>query len=175
MQNTITLVTILTDNVPRLVAFYRDVMGIEVEGDSGDYVEFKMKGVRFAICDKQELVKATAHESFTEPKSGQSFEFAFPVNTPEEVDAMFVSIVEKGAECLGANGRPFLPIRTAISMSYLPRFRRILMGKMNKAWHEKNRLPKNTTLDERIAWHKSHAANCACRPIPPKIQQLIDK
>jgi hypothetical protein len=30
-------------------------------------------------------------------------------------------------------------------------------------------MPRNATLDQRIAWHVGHAAACACRPIPEKL------
>lgn len=40
---------------------------------------------------------------------------------------------------------------------------------MNAAWHAANPMPRNATLDQRIAWHVSHAAACACRPIPEKL------
>ncbi|HEX6977084.1 MAG TPA: hypothetical protein VF185_01830 [Patescibacteria group bacterium] len=46
---------------------------------------------------------------------------------------------------------------------------------INKNWHLKNKMPKNPTIKERIKWHISHAKNCDCRPIPPKLQELIDK
>ncbi len=39
---------------------------------------------------------------------------------------------------------------------------------INKAWREKNRIPKNPTLTQRIKWHIEHQANCNCRPIPTK-------
>jgi len=41
---------------------------------------------------------------------------------------------------------------------------------INKAWHEKNRMPKNPTLAQRIKWHIEHQANCNCRPIPKKLE-----
>lgn len=37
------------------------------------------------------------------------------------------------------------------------------MGKANKSWHEQNRMPKNATLQQRIAWHVAHAKACRCR------------
>jgi len=40
---------------------------------------------------------------------------------------------------------------------------------MNKAWHAKNAMPKNATLDERVAWHKRHAEACTCRQMPASI------
>ena len=47
------------------------------------------------------------------------------------------------------------------------------MGKTNRAWHEANRVPKNPTPAQRIAWHKAHAENCACRPIPEGVLALM--
>jgi len=41
--------------------------------------------------------------------------------------------------------------------------------KINSEWHRANRLQRNATLDERIAWHLKHEANCACRPMPKGI------
>lgn len=45
--------------------------------------------------------------------------------------------------------------------------------KINKAWHEKNRMPKNATLEQRIAWHQEHQKHCQCRPIPEKLLHSI--
>jgi hypothetical protein len=47
--------------------------------------------------------------------------------------------------------------------------------KINAAWHRKNPMPKNPTLDQRIQWHISHAKNCGCREIPKKIKMEIEK
>ena len=45
---------------------------------------------------------------------------------------------------------------------------------MNASWHRKHPMPKNPTVNQRIAWHVEHAKHCACRPIPPKLQQEIN-
>lgn len=34
-------------------------------------------------------------------------------------------------------------------------------------------MPKNPTLNQRIQWHVDHARECACRPIPRKIQAIL--
>jgi len=49
------------------------------------------------------------------------------------------------------------------------------MGKMNKQWHAKNRMPKNPTLDQRIEWHLDHSRNCARRDAPQEIALEIKK
>jgi hypothetical protein len=48
-----------------------------------------------------------------------------------------------------------------------------LMTKTNRLWHERNRMPKNPTTQQRIDWHVAHAANCACRPIPQGLAALM--
>ncbi|MBN1618018.1 hypothetical protein JW887_01585 [Candidatus Dojkabacteria bacterium] len=40
---------------------------------------------------------------------------------------------------------------------------------LNKAWHLKNKMPKNPTIEQRIKWHQEHAKNCSCRGIPEKL------
>jgi hypothetical protein len=47
--------------------------------------------------------------------------------------------------------------------------------KINKEWHEKHKMPKNPTTETRIKWHQEHQKNCACRPIPKKMQEIIKK
>ena len=43
---------------------------------------------------------------------------------------------------------------------------------MNKAWHERNRMPKNPTTEQRLAWHIQHERNCDCRPMPESLKKL---
>lgn len=47
------------------------------------------------------------------------------------------------------------------------------MSPINKEWHELNRMPKNASSDQRIAWHLEHSKQCACRPIPKGVLALI--
>jgi hypothetical protein len=49
------------------------------------------------------------------------------------------------------------------------------MTKINREWHEKNRMPKNPTLQQRIEWHIGHAANCTCRPLSDKLRAEIER
>lgn len=47
--------------------------------------------------------------------------------------------------------------------------------KINKEWHEKHRMPKNPTIEQRIEWHLAHAKNCQCRPISGKLAEELKK
>ena len=47
--------------------------------------------------------------------------------------------------------------------------------KMNQAWHAENRMPKNATREQRIDWHASHAAACACREVPEPLREDVER
>jgi hypothetical protein len=44
---------------------------------------------------------------------------------------------------------------------------------MNTEWHKRHVLSRAATLDERIAWHREHQKQCACRPIPAKLKERL--
>lgn len=46
---------------------------------------------------------------------------------------------------------------------------------INREWHLKNRMPKNPSVEQRIAWHISHAEHCSCRTMPASIRCEIAK
>ena len=47
--------------------------------------------------------------------------------------------------------------------------------KLNKEWHLTHRMPKNPTMEQRITWHTDHAKHCACRPIPEKLIEEMER
>ena len=47
--------------------------------------------------------------------------------------------------------------------------------KVNKEWHEKNKLGEKASLDKRVEWHLEHEKNCACAPIPKDVIQELEK
>jgi len=96
MIGKIALITILTDNVPALVQFYREVLGFQPKNDTGEYVEFQHEGVRFAICARSIMKNATGHPGYAEPGRGHTFELALPLATPAEVDQAYAEIIAKG-------------------------------------------------------------------------------
>ncbi len=49
------------------------------------------------------------------------------------------------------------------------------MSTINVAWHAAHQMPKDPTLDQRIAWHIEHAKHCGCRPIAGKVRDEILK
>lgn len=45
-------------------------------------------------------------------------------------------------------------------------------SRMNTAWHARNPMPRHASLEQRLTWHKAHAARCGCRPMPVKLRAL---
>ncbi len=43
--------------------------------------------------------------------------------------------------------------------------------KINKEWHLRNPMPKNPSVEQRIAWHIEHLKHCQCRKdVPAKLK-----
>ncbi|MBW2965720.1 hypothetical protein KY342_01300 [Candidatus Woesearchaeota archaeon] len=50
------------------------------------------------------------------------------------------------------------------------------MGKINKQWHLKHKMPKNPTFEQRVKWHKEHVKHGKCRTgFPEKLKQEMKK
>ena len=46
---------------------------------------------------------------------------------------------------------------------------------INKEWHEKNKMPRNPTFEQRVRWHLKHQKHCSCRRIPEKLLEEMKK
>lgn len=97
MLNRIGLITILTTDIPKMKRFYSEVLDFECIEDLGNYVEFRSKGVRFALTTPEVMFEGTAHQTYHEEKRGQMFELAFPLPSIEDVGKAYDEIVLKGA------------------------------------------------------------------------------
>ena len=104
MKPQIALVTLLTDSMDAMLSFYQDVLGFPVKTEMEQYVEFECPGSRFAICDRSIMVSATGREEYNTQPEGHAFELAFPAESPEQVDALYSAMIEKGATGIKAPG-----------------------------------------------------------------------
>ena len=97
MKSRIDLITIWTDDVPRMRDFYRDVLGFAVKQDLGPYVEFESEGVRFSVCARTVMVETLNEGAYREESAGQIVELAFPCESPEDVDRSYNRLIADGA------------------------------------------------------------------------------
>ena len=96
MLGRIGLITIISGNLPEMKRFYSEVLGFECIEDLGSYVEFRNKGVRFALTTPDVMYEGTEHSTYKENKKGQSFELAFPLPSPDDVGKAYDEITGKG-------------------------------------------------------------------------------
>jgi lactoylglutathione lyase len=97
MKSRIGSVTVLADDVLRLVKFYCETLGFSVKSAHNDYVELESDGVRFSICSHSTMESATDHPGYAAAKCGQRFTLAFPLHTHQEVDEAYADAIAKGA------------------------------------------------------------------------------
>jgi hypothetical protein len=45
---------------------------------------------------------------------------------------------------------------------------------MNAEWHQQNRMPRNASREQRLAWHRAHQLACACRSVPASLRAQLD-
>lgn len=95
MKPEINLITIWTDEIDRMRNFYSNVLGFKIKNDLGNYVEFENNGARFAICLRNVMYDYSSE--YRKQAAGQSFELAFPCDSPSDVDKSFKQLIESGA------------------------------------------------------------------------------
>lgn len=92
------MIGLFVQDLPAMVQFYGEVVGIPVELDgSGPYAEFKHEGIRFDMYERKELPGLLGQEpSYPQGLNG-TFELAINVGAPENVDKTFKRMVDSGA------------------------------------------------------------------------------
>jgi len=93
----IDLITLVVDDLPAMLRFYRDVLGLICKQEAEGYVEFEHPGVRFSLCTRSTFQVLTRHASYQAAHTGQACELAFPVDTPAEVDRVYLELLARGA------------------------------------------------------------------------------
>ncbi len=92
------MIGLFVSDLPKMVAFYRDVLGLEIEWDgNGPYAEFHHEGIRFSMYERRLLPELLGQTpSFTSGING-TFELALDLPHFEDVDPAFERIVTAGA------------------------------------------------------------------------------
>ena len=93
------MIGLFVKNLPEMVRFYNEVIGIEIEWDGdGPYAEFKHEGIRFAMFERKELPELLGQTpSYPEGING-TFELSLNVGEPENVDSTYKKYLEGGAQ-----------------------------------------------------------------------------
>ena len=97
MSTRIDMIGIFPDDMPAMVAFYRDVLGFEVDWDGeSPYAEFKNDGVRFSMYARRLLAELLGQEPSFPTGTNGTFELAIDLPRFEDVDSAYARIVAAG-------------------------------------------------------------------------------
>ncbi|HEY9089100.1 MAG TPA: VOC family protein [Anaerolineaceae bacterium] len=97
----IDMVGIFVSDMAASVAFYRDILRLEVDWDGqGPYAECKMEGTRFSFYERRLLPGLLGVEPGYPAGVNGSFEIAFDFPTSAALDAEFERITAAGAKAL---------------------------------------------------------------------------
>lgn len=91
-------VGLFVKDMATMVAFYRDVVGFPIKWDGIDpSVIVEMEGLRFMLFGRMDFERLT-NQPYTYPCGNNgTFELALDVDTPEEVDKVYSTMVALGA------------------------------------------------------------------------------
>ncbi len=96
------MIGLFVADLPRMVAFYRDVVGMAIDDWQPPYAEFVHHGVRFSMFERARVPELLGRSAdFPGAKPGRlngSFELALRVHDADEVDAVFGRMTGRGAE-----------------------------------------------------------------------------
>lgn len=92
------MIGIFASDLSQMVAFYRDVLGFEVDWDGNSpYAEFKNEGVRFSMYARKELPGLLGMEPTYPSGLNGTFELAIDLPTSADVDREFARVTAAGA------------------------------------------------------------------------------
>ncbi|MCU0503394.1 MAG: VOC family protein [Anaerolineae bacterium] len=95
----IDMIGIFVADIAAMVAFYRDVLGFEIEwGGAGPYAEFKHEGVRFSMYARQELPGLLGRAPGFASGLNGTFELALDLPRAQDVDEEFARVVAAGGQ-----------------------------------------------------------------------------
>ncbi|MEZ4767984.1 MAG: VOC family protein [Caldilineales bacterium] len=105
MATRIDMIGIFVDDLHRMVAFYRDVLGFAIDWDGqGPYAEFRHEGVRFSMYERAQLPDLLGQAPAFPVGLTGTFELAIDLPTSADADRVFAAVVAGG-------GRPVYPPR----------------------------------------------------------------
>ncbi len=93
------MVGIFVADLQKMVKFYRDVLGLEIEWDGrGPYAEFKHDGIRFSMFERAQLPGLLGQAPTYPGGLNGTFELAIDLPRFEDVDPEFERVVKAGAK-----------------------------------------------------------------------------
>ena len=93
------MVGIFVSDLPVMVRFYRDVLGVDIDWDgSGPYAEFKHEGIRFSMYARSELPGLLGKTPDYPQGINGTFELAIDLPTSSDADQFYQKVIAAGGK-----------------------------------------------------------------------------
>jgi len=103
MSTQFDMIGIFVNNLQKMVAFYKDVLGFEIDWDSqGPYAEFKHKGIRFSMYERAQLPGLFGQIPTYPSGLNGTFELAIDLPVSGDVDREFERVIKAGGQAIYA-------------------------------------------------------------------------
>ena len=103
MSTRFDMIGVFVADLPKMVAFYRDALGLAIDWDGqGPYAEFKHEGIRLSMYERKELPKLLGQIPDFPQRLNGSFELAINVGEPNNVDVRYREIIASGGVAIYA-------------------------------------------------------------------------
>ena len=97
------MIGIFVDDLHKMVAFYKDVLGFAIDWDgNGPYAEFKHNGIRFSMYERAMLPELLGQAPTYPGGLNGTFELALDFPVPADVDKEFARVVKAGGRAIYA-------------------------------------------------------------------------
>jgi len=99
MATRLDMIGIFTMDLHKMVAFYRDALGFEIDWDGEEpYAEFKNDGVRFSMFERAQLPQLLGQApSYPDGLNG-TFELAVQFSTAADVGEEYARVISAGGQ-----------------------------------------------------------------------------
>lgn len=98
MKAQLTVVTLITSDVPGMARFYREALGFAVVVETEHYAELENEGTKFSFSSRELMAEQSGgNSSYSMPFSGQAVELCFRLESPETVHSAYARLLACGA------------------------------------------------------------------------------
>ena len=103
MGTRIDMIGIFVRDLRRMVAFYRDILGFEIDWDgNGPYAEFDNQGVRFSMYERTQLPELLGQVPTYPGGLNGTFELSIDLPSSAEADREYERVVKAGGRSIYA-------------------------------------------------------------------------
>ncbi len=92
------MIGIFVNDLKKMMAFYRDVIGLEVKQIIGSYAEFEHEGIQFAMFERAKLPEWLGSTPTYPSGVNGTFELGIDLPYFKDVDFEFERVVKAGAK-----------------------------------------------------------------------------